>query len=118
MEYKKKYQNINNTLYKFIKKRNKCDVIIKLTITKRTVSGKTSGWNSKKSTKRETKLERERERERERVLTSFVMDNLEGKEERGGNEIIRNLWKKLRWKKNSGSGWKVEQSTNVKFKKI
>ena len=34
--------------------------------------------------------ERERERERERVLTSFVVDNLEGIEE-GGNEIIRNV---------------------------
>ena len=29
--------------------------------------------------------------ERERVLTSFVVDNLEGIEE-GGNEIIRNLF--------------------------
>ena len=34
-----------------------------------------------------------RERERERVLTSFVAGNLEGIEERGGNEIIRNLYK-------------------------
>ena len=36
---------------------------------------------------------RERERERERILTSFVVDNLEGIEERGGSEIIRNLYK-------------------------
>ena len=43
----------------------------------------------KNSTDRETKLERERERE----LTSFVLDNLEGIEERDGNEIIRNLYK-------------------------
>ena len=35
-----KYQNMHNILYKFIKKRNKCDVTIKLTITKRTISGK------------------------------------------------------------------------------
>ena len=47
----------------------------------------------KKSTDRGTKLGRERERERERVLTYFVLDNLEGIEERGGNEIVRNLYK-------------------------
>ena len=45
------------------------------------------------STDRETKLVRERERERERVLTYFVVDNLEGIEEWGGNDIIRNLYK-------------------------
>ena len=45
------------------------------------------GGNNKKSTKRETKLERER------LLASFVMGNLEGIEEWGGNEIIRNLCK-------------------------
>ena len=45
----------------------------------------------KKSTDRGTKLGRERERER--VLTYFVLDNLEGIEERGGNEIVRNLYK-------------------------
>ena len=49
---------------------------------------KISGWNNKKLTKRETKLERERERERERVV-----DNFEGVEERGGNEIIITLCK-------------------------
>ena len=37
--------------------------------------------------------ERERERERERLFASFVMGNLEGIEEWGGNEIIRNLCK-------------------------
>ena len=49
------------------------------------------------STDRETKLVCvcvcERVRERERVLTCFVMDNLEGIEEWGGNGIIRNLYK-------------------------
>ena len=80
---------MHKILCKFIKKRNKCDVTIKSTITKRTISGKKiSGWNNKKSTKRETKL-----RERERVLTSFVVDNLEGIAESGGNEIIINLYK-------------------------
>ena len=31
---------MHKILYKFIKKRNKCDVTIKSTITKRTISGK------------------------------------------------------------------------------
>ena len=52
---------------------------------------KISGWNNKKSSKRDKVGERERERER--VLTSFVVGNLKGIEERGGNEIIRNLYK-------------------------
>ena len=34
-----------------------------------------------------------RERERERELTYFVVDNLEGIKERGGNEIVKNLYK-------------------------
>ena len=54
---------------------------------------KISGWNNKKSSKRDKVGERERERERERVLTSFVVGNLKGIEERAGNEIIRNLYK-------------------------
>ena len=62
---------------------------IKSTITKRTISGKISGWNNKKIYRKRNKIG-ERERERERVLTSFVVDNLEGIEE-GGNEIIRNV---------------------------
>ena len=51
---------------------------------KEPLAEKISGLNNKKKpTERETKLggERERERERERVLTSFVVDNLEGIEE-------------------------------------
>ena len=85
-----KYLNIHKIIYKFIKKRKKCDVTIKSTITKKTIIGKKiSDWNNKKSTKRETKLGRERER----LLASFVMGNLEGIEEWGGNEIIRNLCK-------------------------
>ena len=59
---------------------------IKSIITKRTISGKKLVEIIKKSTKRE------RERERER-LTFFVVDNLEGIVERGGNEVRRNLYK-------------------------
>ena len=44
--------------------------------------------NKKKFIDRETKLERERE---SIDLFSFVVDNLEGIEEKGGNEIIRNV---------------------------
>ena len=52
---------------------------------------KISGWNKqKKFIDRETKLERERE---SIDLFSFVVDNLEGIEQKGGNEIIRNLYK-------------------------
>ena len=46
--------------------------------------------NKKKFIDRETKLERERE---SIDLFSFVVDNLEGIEQKGGNEIIRNLYK-------------------------
>ena len=35
-----KYLNMHKSLYKFVKKRNKCDVTIKSTITKRIISGK------------------------------------------------------------------------------
>ena len=49
---------------------------------KEPLAEKISGLNNKKKpTERETKLGGERERERERVLTSFVVDNLEGIEE-------------------------------------
>ena len=55
--------------YKFAKKRNKCDVAIKSTITKITMNGKKKRVveTIKKFTEKETKLEREKERER--VLT-------------------------------------------------
>ena len=60
------YLNMHKSQYKFVKKRHKCDVTIKSTITKRIISGKKRLKQFKKFTKRETKLERERERERER----------------------------------------------------
>ena len=77
---------MHKSRYKFPKKRNKCEVTIKSTITKGTIMEGKSGWNNKKLKKKrskETKLERERERE----LTFFAMNNLEGIGERGGNEV-------------------------------
>ena len=50
----------------------------------------------KQKTKKKKKIppiEKQNWGERERELTYFVVDNLEGIEERGGNEIIRNLYK-------------------------
>ena len=57
--------NMHKSRYKFAKKRNKCDVTIKSTITKKkkkTINGKKVVETIKKFTKKETKLERERER--------------------------------------------------------
>ena len=53
-----KYLNMHKNLYKFFKKRNKCDVTNKSTITKITISEKKVVETIRKSTKRETKLER------------------------------------------------------------
>ena len=56
---------MHRSQYKFSKKRKKCDVSVKSTITKRTISirKKKGGCykTKKKSTKRETKSKRERE---------------------------------------------------------
>ena len=52
----------------------------------------------KKNQKRENWGEREREREREREereLTFFVMNNLEGIWERGGNEV-KEIYRKIK----------------------
>ena len=66
-------------------------MIIKSIITKRTISRKEkrSRWNNnKKSIKRKNKTgERERE-----SIDLFVVDNLEGIGERGGNEVRINLY--------------------------
>ena len=56
-----KYLNMHKSRYKLAKKRNKCEVTIKSTITKRTIRGKKVFETIKKKSK-ETKLEREREK--------------------------------------------------------
>ena len=58
---------MHKSQYKFVKKRNKCDLTIKSIITKNTISGKKKVETTKESTKRETNW-----RERERVFTFFV----------------------------------------------
>ena len=63
--------------YKFAKKRNKCDVTIKSTITKNNYERKKKRVveTIKKFTEKETKLEREKERE---SIDLFAVNNLEG----------------------------------------
>ena len=62
--------------YKFAKKRNKCDVTIKSTITKHNYERKKKRVveTIKKFTQKETKLEREKERE---SIDLFAVNNLE-----------------------------------------
>ena len=89
-----KYVNMHKSQYKFVKKRNKCNVTIKsiIIIKKASLAGKKKGWNYKRIHQKRNKIgERERERERERELICFGMYNLQGIGERGGNEIKRNL---------------------------
>mgnify|MGYP007088591213 CR=1 FL=1 len=54
--------------YKFAKKRNKCDVTIKSTITKIIISGKKLSDRKKKNAPKDKQICRERERERERIV--------------------------------------------------
>ena len=67
--------------------RNKYNVTIKSIITKAPLVEKKMIETIKESTERENFFFLERER----VLTFFAMNNLEGIEERGGNEVKRNL---------------------------
>ena len=73
---------MHKNLYKFFKKRNKCDVTNKSTITKRTISEKKVVETIRKSTKRETKLERK--------YCPFLLQTTW--KEKGGNEVIRNFY--------------------------
>lgn len=66
---------MHKNLYKFTIKKNKCDITIKSTIKKRTISGEKK-WL--------------RERERESITFFFSMDNLERIGERCGKEVTRN----------------------------
>ena len=82
------YLNMHKSRHKFTKKKNKCDMTIKSTITKRTISSR------KKVVETIKKIHQKRNKigERERVLSFFVVDNLEGIGKRGGNEVKRNLF--------------------------
>ena len=82
---------MHKSRYNFFKKRNKCEVTIKSTITKRTISGEKSGWNNnKKNASKETNLERERE-----SIDLFIVNNLERIGKRGGNEV-KEIYKKIK----------------------
>ena len=61
-----KYLNMHKSRYKLAKKRNRCEVTIKSTITKGTIRGKKMCLKQLKKKSKERKLERERER-RERI---------------------------------------------------
>ena len=60
---------------------------IKSTITKRIVRGKRWLKQFKKKKHQKRQNWREREREKEREFTFFVVKNLEGIREKGGNEV-------------------------------
>ena len=82
--------------HNFFKKKNKCEVIIKSTITKRTIAGKkvVETIIIKKCIKIEKLRERERERERESI-DLFAVNNLERIGERGGNEA-KEIYEKIK----------------------
>ena len=80
---------MNKSGYKFTEKINKCDVIIKSTITKRTICRRKKKWL--KQLKKTTKTEKKKWRKRESI-DLFVLYNLQGVRERGRNEVRRNLY--------------------------
>ena len=80
---------MHKSRYNFFKKRNKCEVTIKSTITKRTISKEKSGWNKKKMHQKK-QIWRERE-----SIDLFVVNNLERIGKRGGNEV-KEIYKKIK----------------------
>ena len=70
---------MHRSQYKFSKQRKKCDVSVKSTITKRTISRRKKVVVTTKNPPEEKQNQRERERE---SMIFFVMDNLEGIGER------------------------------------
>ena len=69
---------------------------VKSTLTKRTIRGEkvVEKKNQQQHQKRQNWRVRERERERERI-DLFVVNNLEGIGERGGNEV-KEIYKKIK----------------------
>ena len=84
-----KYLNMHKSRYKLAKRRNKCEVTIKSTITKGTIKGEKK---CSKQLKKNQKRENWRERVRRERIDLFVVNNLEGIWERGGNEVRINLY--------------------------
>ena len=83
-----KYLNIHKSL-------NKCEVTVKSTLTKRTIRGEKVVEKKKQQQQQHQKRQNWRERGRERELTFFVVNNLEGIGERGGNEV-KEIYKKIK----------------------
>ena len=79
---------MHKSRYKFPKKRNKCEVTIKSTITKGTIIGGKGGWNNKKFKKKKIKRDKIGERERERI-------DLFCNEQLGRNRGERWKWSKI-----------------------
>ena len=112
-----KYLNMHKSLYKFVKKRNKCDVTIKSTITKRIISErKKRGWINKKIQQKRNKFG-ERKRERERVWP-FCHEKLRRNTGEMWKWSKKKFIRKLRWKRKDESRWKVERSDTVEFKRL
>ena len=80
---------MHKSLYKFTKKINKCDVTIKSTITKITISRKKKVVETIKKKSHQKQKQNWRKRE---SIDLFVVDNLEGIGEGDGNEVRRNLY--------------------------
>ena len=80
---------MHKSQYKFTKKINKCDVTIKSTITKITISRKKKVVETIKKKSHQKQKQNWRKRE---SIDLFVVDNLEGIGEGDGNEVRRNLY--------------------------
>ena len=80
---------MHKSLYKFTKKINKCDVTIKSTITKITISRKKKWLKQLKKKSHQKQNQNWRKRE---SIDLFVVDKLEGIGEGDGNEVRRNIY--------------------------
>ena len=83
------YINMHKNQYKFTKKINKCDVTIKSTITKITISRKKKWLKQLKKKSQQKQNQNWRKRE---SIDLFVVDKLEGIGEGDGNEVRRNIY--------------------------
>ena len=108
---------MHKSQYKFTKKKNKCDVTIKSTITKRAISRK------KKKVVETIKIKKIKNIKRgkkigEREYWPWNHGQLEKNRRKRRKWNKKKLIWKLRWKRKGGSRWNVEQSETVEFKKI
>ena len=87
---------MHKSLYKFVKKRNKCDVTIKSTITKRIISGK----KKKKEVETIKKIHQQRNKigEREREFDLFEINNNKKNHQRKKKKEVESI-KKIQQKR-------------------